>query len=258
MPRISEASRLYIGVQAASKAYLGDEQVWSAGIIDQENIVDQWLAIDSQTTSGGRVPTWTGRINRVVASQETESKQPRYYVTSGEPSFLMAGSLMNTTAFVPPGKMTVYAKVLFSTAPGSSANSTVFCQDTGGNKRSWHCGVSSTKRARFVNFDGAGLTGQAVELDGTVTLGQWQILEGVRDAYIDIGGTILSGMDNVFTSPLTITNTTYQVSPLAMTIGGRGAGNELMNGYISELRIYRAVHSLETRRLVRAEMGVSI
>lgn len=227
-------------------------------VLDEPNLVEQWLAVDAKTvTDGDRVASWVGRINRIEAAQANVSQQPRYY--GGDvPSLLLAGSLLNTAAFVPPGKLTVYAKVMFTTAPGSSSNSTVICQDPGGNARSWHCGVSSTKRARFVNFNAAGLTGQAVELDGAVPLSQWEILQGVRDAAPSgiNGGTLITGLDTAFTDPLDITNTTYQTNAIAMSIGGRGAGIEYMNGYISEIRLYQGAHSAAMRERVRAEMGM--
>lgn len=254
MARISEASRIYLGGSPVARVYKGSTQVWKAGIVAQDKLIDQWLARDAVTIDGARVPTWTGRVNGVAASQATESRQPRgYNSVAGLPALLMAGSLMNTAPIAASPDITVFVKALFSTAPTSANNSTMVCQDSGGNTRSWHCGVSSTKSARFVSFN-SGVAGVAAELAGTVPLGVWQIIEGRRNGDIAAPGTLIAANNGVETSPVA-TGNAYNGS-VAISIGARGAYTEQMNGYITEIRIYSDWLDDDTCAAVRAEMGI--
>lgn len=254
MARISEASRIYLGGSPVARVYKGNTQVWKAGIVAQDKLIDQWLARDAVTIDGARIPTWTGRVNGVAASQATESSQPRgYNSVAGLPALLMAGSLMNTPPIAASPDITVFVKALFSTAPTSANNSTMVCQDSGGNVRSWHCGVSSTKSARFVSFN-AGVTGVGAELAGTVPLGVWQIVEGRRNGDLSAAGTITAANNGTKTSPVA-TGVAYN-GAISISVGARGAYTEQMNGYITEIRIYSDRLSDELIAQVRAEMGI--
>ena len=216
-------------------------------------LIDQWLAIDAAAADGARVPQWVGRLNGMPASQATAARQPRFYGgVVGEPAMLFAGSLLNTPAFVAPPDITVFAKVLFSTAPTSANNSTIWCQDSGSNTRSWHSGVSSTKSARFVSFN-AGVTGVAAELAGTIGLNAWQLIEGSRDGDTAAAGTMIAGCNGVNTDPVA-TGAVYN-GAVALSIGARGAYIEQMNGYISELRVYGDKLSEQLKARIRLEMG---
>jgi len=253
MARISEANRIYLGGSPVARVYKGSTQVWKAGIVAQDKLIDQWLARDAVTIDGARVPSWTGRVNGVVASQATESRQPRgYNSVAGLPALLMAGSLMNTAPIAASPDITVFVKALFSTAPTSANNSTMVCQDSGGNVRSWHCGVSSTKSSRFVSFN-AGVSGVPAELNGTVPLSTWQTIYGYRDGDIAASGSVVAGNNALKTDP-TAVGAVYNGS-VAISIGARGAYTEQMNGYITEIRIYSDRLSDELIAQVRAEMN---
>jgi len=223
-------------------------------LVAQDLLIDQWLAIDAAAPDGSRVSQWVGRINRIAASQATETRQPRYYGgVSGQPSLLFAGSLLNTAPIAAPADITVFVKALFSTAPTSANNSTMVCQDSGGNTRSWHCGVSSTKSARLVSFN-AGVAGVAAELAGTVALNTWQIVLGARDGDVTNAGAVVAGNNSTRTDEVAV-GAVY-VGAVAMSIGARGAYTEQMNGYVTELRVYQGRLSDELIAQVRAEMGV--
>ena len=226
-----------------------------ARLVDEPNLIEQWLAADAAYVGdGGSLQDWVGRINGIVASAPSEVLRPRYYGTAGLHSLLFSPSRMNTPAIPVPQTMTVYMKSFFSTPPTNSTNSTMMCMDIGSNTRSWHSGVSSTKRSRFVNFNANGQTGQAVELDGTVPLNIWQMIEGQRIANSAGAGTIAAWADDLAPAVAAITTTYVAAASMIMCIGSRGAGVEYMNGYFNEIRLYGAAHDEATKARVRAEM----
>ena len=229
------------------------EEPEPTGLYDQANLYDQWKASDASSAGeGGLVTTWTGRVNGIQATQATDSRKPRYYGgVGGLPGLLFSGSLLNTPKLASPAKMTIYAKVYHATAP--TGTQTVASQDEGGNARSWHFGVNATSKARIVHFnDGVG--GISHTLAGTLPTSTWQILQAARnvDPATRAGTFVVSNnADN--STDLAISTTL--LDSLYVSIGGRGGYSELMNGYITELRIYTAYHDAATRALVRAEMN---
>lgn len=224
-------------------------------LVDEPNLIEQWLAADAaHVGEGGYLQDWVGRINGIVASAPSDTLRPRFYGTEGLDSLLFSTSRMNTPAIPVPRNMTLYMKAFFSTAPNTSSNSTMMCMDIGGNTRSWHSGVSSTKRSRFVNFNANGQTGQAVELSGTVPLNIWQLIEGQRIANSAGAGTISAWADDLEAAIAAIAATYNAASSVVMSIGSRGAGVEYMNGYFNEIRLYGVAHDEATKARVRAEM----
>ena len=260
MSVINTANKVYLGNTAAAKVYLGDTLVWQPPqqsiITDQANLIDQWVASDASTAGeGNRVPSWTGRVNGIVAEQPTETRQPRYFGgVGGQPGLLFAGSTLNTPYINTLRNITVYAKVYFPNTVSSTM--TIACQDTGGNNRSWHFGVNNTSIARFVNFTDGGVSGSSTSLSGTVPLNKWFIPGARRELNPDNSVTVYAQHNGQESAPTTIATTNMQES-LYISIGSRGAFTEAMNGYIGELRIYRAVHTPEQRSAIRAEMGVA-
>lgn len=261
MSLLNTADTVFFGNNEATAAYLGTVKVWGkavapVGITDQANLIDQWVASDASTAGeGNRVPSWTGRVNAIVASQATDTRQPRYFGgVGGQPGLLFAGSTLNTPYINTLTNITVYVKVYFPNTVSSTM--TIACQDTGGNNRSWHFGVNATSIARFVNFSDAGVSGASTSLAGAVPLNKWFIPGARRELNVDNSVTVYAQHDGKESAASNHTSTNLQES-LYISIGSRGGFTEAMNGYIGELRIYRAVHTPEQRAAIRAEMGIA-
>lgn len=256
--KLNDAAALYFGSQPIVKAYMGEIQVWPqeepAGIIDEANLLDQWLAEDAAIFGEGQlVSAWTGRVNGIVASQALDVRKPRYFGgVGGQPGLLFAGNHLNTPYIDTLRNITVYAKVYFSSAP--TVTSTIACQDTGGNNRSWHFGVNPTSNGRFVNFNAGGASGSAIAHNGAVPLSTWFVAGARRALMPDLSILATAHYNGNTSAPLTVATTNMQES-LYVSIGSRGSTAEAMNGYIGELRIYKSVHDDATRALVRQQMG---
>lgn len=261
MSLINTADKVFFGANLADKIYMGSSLVWQGQgsitpvVLDQANLIDQWVAQDASVYGeGSRVPMWKGRINGIEATHTDESKQPRYFGgVGGQPGLLFAGSTLNTPYIPTLYNITVYAKVYFSASP--TRTMTIACQDTGGNNRSWHFGVNPTSIARFVNFNDNGVSGQSISLSGSVLLNQWFIPGARRELQPD-NSVIMYAQHDGQESPAGTVSTTNMQESLYISIGSRGNYTESMDGYIGELRIYRAIHDTTTRQQVRAEMGM--
>ena len=259
MARIGEASAIYLGEQVVSAAYMGDQLVWEqptepSGVYDQENLIEQWHAADASGAGEGQlVPAWAGHVNGMIATNETAGRQPHFFGgVQGLPALLFAGNVLNTPRFASPLALTVYVKVCFASAPAGTQ--TLACQDEGGNARSWHCGVNATNKARHVNFNN-GVGGTTAAVAGAPTVNTWQIVQITRNPSAENKtGPMWAAHNGEESAEALATN--VLTSELYMSIGGRGAYSEMMNGYINEVRAYRSHHNASMRAIVRAEMGL--